>query len=288
MQTLDDKLKNEIESLEKDINSLKSVIEAIEQKMINIKELMWERESKKESSKMYKVLENEKPSTIVRSNVGDIKVDREFMEKEIHKHLDNPALRGMITTEEMLSFPKVARNVGAEYNQRRKNYTWKVKANDENVLRYGSREYEKEGKDINRLLTSYSETEYGERQDRGEQGQLRREFNDRDFLRPADESIPQNDNKANDESILRYGSREYKNNESNNIPLTQAELQRRLDINLKNIERVSSNEQKQAFLERANAIKEQAKKQHIALDSKSLKTLAKANLIKSNTNTKER
>lgn len=266
MQTLDDKLKNEIESLEKDINSLKSVIEAIEQKMMNIKELMWERESKKESSKMYKVLENEKSSTIVRSNVGDIKVDREFMEKEIHKHLDDPALRGMITTEEILSFPKVARNVEAEFEERHKNYTWKVRANDGSILAYGSREYQKDGTDINRLLTGYSKTEYGERQDRGEQGQLRQEFNDRDFLRPASASIAQN---------------------NKNIPLTQAELQRRLDINLKNIERVSSDEQKQTFLDRANAICKQAHKQHIALDSKSLQKLEGYNNKHQQSHTKE-
>ena len=71
-------------------------------------------------------------------------------------------------------------------------------------------------------------------------------------------------------------------------PLTQEELQRRLDINLNNHRRVSDEKQKQEYLVRANAIKEQAKKQHIALDSKSLKALEKANLTKSNTNTKER
>ncbi|BAM12555.1 conserved hypothetical protein [Helicobacter cinaedi PAGU611] len=48
--------------------------------------------------------------------MGNVVVDREFMEKEIHKHLNNPALRGMVTTEEMLSYPKVAKNVEAEYN----------------------------------------------------------------------------------------------------------------------------------------------------------------------------
>ena len=57
---------------------------------------------------------------------------------------------------------------------------------------------------------------------------------------------------------------------------------------LNNHRRVSDEKQKQEYLVRANAIKEQAKKQHIALDSKSLKALEKANLTKSNTNTKER
>ncbi|HFP7794537.1 TPA: hypothetical protein ACHDVH_001852, partial [Campylobacter jejuni] len=33
---------------------------------------------------------------------------------------------------------------------------------------------------------------------RGEQGQLRREFNDRDFLRPANQTIPQKDKSAKD------------------------------------------------------------------------------------------
>lgn len=183
-------LENEVKRLE---DSTKEIIQSIKERIQNLKDIAWERESKKESSKMYKVLENEKSSTIVKSNVGDVVVDREFMEKEIHKHLDNPALRGMVTTEEMLSFPKVARNVGAEYDIRTKNYTWKAKADDESIIRYGSREYKNNENNINRLLTNYSETEYGERQDRGERGQLRREFNDRNFLRPADESITQND-----------------------------------------------------------------------------------------------
>lgn len=141
---------------------------------------------------MYKVLENDKSSTIVRSNVGDVVVDREFMEKETHKHFDNPALRGMVTTEEMLSFSKVAKNVSPEYDKQHQNYTWKVKANDESVLAYGSREYVKDDKEINRLPTTYSETEYGERQDRGERGHSHRQINDPNFLRPASETIPQN------------------------------------------------------------------------------------------------
>ncbi|MBX0793961.1 hypothetical protein I7W79_00145, partial [Campylobacter jejuni] len=82
--------------------------------------------------------------------------------------------------------------------KRTNNYTWKIKANDGNIIRYGSREYIQNNENINRLLTTYSETEYGERQDRGEQGQLRREFNDRDFLRPAKQTIPQKDKSAKD------------------------------------------------------------------------------------------
>ena len=122
---------------------------------------------------MYKVLENDKPSTIVRSNMGDVVVDREFMEKEIHKHLNDPALRGMVTTEEMLSFSKVAKNVEPEYDIRTKSYTWKVKADDESVLRYGSRAYQKDNRDINRLLTAHSRTESNQRVEYSENGRTR-------------------------------------------------------------------------------------------------------------------
>nr|WP_238387002.1 hypothetical protein [Campylobacter sp. MIT 19-121] len=108
---------------------------------------------------MYKVLNDEKSHTSVKSNVGQIKVDKEFMEKEVKKHLDNPKLRGMVTTEELLSFPKVAKNVEAEYNQKNNDYTWKAKANDGNTLAYGSREYNEQ----NRLLTIHSKTEQGQR-----------------------------------------------------------------------------------------------------------------------------
>ncbi|WP_416862632.1 hypothetical protein, partial [Helicobacter ganmani] len=187
----DKELENKILELESYINEAKKSIEKCEKTIKYLKDIVWDRQSKKESSKMHKVLENTKPYTIVKSNVGDIKVDKEFMEKETKKHLNNPNLRGMVTTEEMLSFPKVAKNVDAEIDKRINNYTWRVKANDESILRYGSREYEIERKNINRLLTNHSETEYGERQGRGEQGQLRREFNDRDFLRPATNIIPQ-------------------------------------------------------------------------------------------------
>ncbi len=123
----DNDMQQQISSIEKDIKNLKktinNVIDLIEQKLIYLRELTWDRDSKKESSKMYKVLENDKPSTIVRSN--------------------------------------------------------------------GSREYQTNENNINRLLTTYSETEYEERQDRGERGQLRR-----DFLRPASSIIPQSPNNS--------------------------------------------------------------------------------------------
>ena len=185
-------LQQEIIKIESQVATIQESLDSIKEALKYLKDIAWDRDSKKESSKMYKVLENDKPSTIVRSNMGDVVVDREFMEKEIHKHLNDPALRGMVTTEEMLSFSKVAKNVEPEYDIRTKSYTWKVKADDESVLRYGSRAYQTNENNINRLLTTYSETEYGERQDRGERGQLRREFNDRDFLRPASGILPQN------------------------------------------------------------------------------------------------
>lgn len=200
----DKELENKILELESYIDEAKKSIEKCEKTIKYLKDIVWDRQSKKESSKMHKVLENTKPYTMVKSNVGDIKVDKEFMEKETKKHLNNPNLRGMVTTEEMLSFPKVAKNVDAEIDKRINNYTWRVKANDESILRYGSREYEIERKNINRLLTNHSETEYGERQGRGEQGQLRREFNDRDFLRPATNIIPQeNKNKIDFQAKLK-------------------------------------------------------------------------------------
>ncbi|WP_245945851.1 hypothetical protein [Helicobacter didelphidarum] len=112
---------------------------------------------------MYQVLEENKPSTLIKSNTGNIVVDKAFMEKESKKHLDNPKLRGMITKEELLSFPKVAKNVESEYNPLHKDYTWKVKADDGNTIVYGSREYEINGKDTNRLLTAHSKTDSDER-----------------------------------------------------------------------------------------------------------------------------
>ena len=85
-----------------------------------------------------------------------------------------------------------------------RNLNERMEFKNPNVAKYyESRESTKDNKETNRLLTNYSETEYGERQGRGEQGQLRREFNDRDFLRPADESIAQI-NAHNDENIRDF------------------------------------------------------------------------------------
>ena len=196
----DYKLRNKIMQLEKQANTLKENYEnqikeltktfekdftEISKTIQKLKDIAWDRTSKRESSSMYKVLQGEKDYTEVQSNIGNVKVDKDFMEKEINKHLDDPAKRGMVTTEEMLSFPKVAKNVEPKIDERNKKQTWRVEANDGSVLRYGSKEFNNN----KNLVTTYSETEYNERQDRGEQGQLRQEFNDRDFLRPADSKI---------------------------------------------------------------------------------------------------
>lgn len=176
-------MQDSLDSMQENLNCLKDFIR-------HLKDIAWDRDSKKESSKMYKVLENDKPSTIVRSNVGDVIVDREFMEKEIHKHLDNPALRGMVTTEEMLSFSKVAKNIEPEYNPQQQGYDWKAKTNDENIIVYGNRKYIKEDKKINRLLTAHTKTE------RGERGHSHRQISDPNFHNSVGETIPQNNNES--------------------------------------------------------------------------------------------
>ncbi|WP_299546435.1 hypothetical protein [uncultured Helicobacter sp.] len=145
------------------------------------------------------------------------------MDKEIKKHLDNPNLRGMVTTKEMLSFPKVAKGVKAEYDERYQGYTWQVKADDGNIINYGERDYG-EG---HRLLTAHSKT------GRDERGQLRREFNDRNFHNPAMSIIPQNQSytwrvKANDGNILAYGSRKYEfdNEKIHRLATTHSQTER--------------------------------------------------------------
>lgn len=185
-------LQQEITKLEAQISTMQDSLNAIKETLQNLKDIAWDKHSKKESSSMYKILQDEKESTQVKSNAGDIKVDKEFMQKQIQKHLDYPHLRGMVTTQEMLSFSKVAKNVEAEYNKENKDYTWKVKANDESILTYGSRKYAKDGKEINRLLTAHSKTERGQRQaDRVSSATY---FNDPDFRGSANENIPQNPN----------------------------------------------------------------------------------------------
>ena len=182
-------LESYVKETKKNITRAEENIKQCEKAIQALKDLAWDKQSKKESSSMYKVLKEDKTHTRVKSNVGDIKVDKNFMDKEIKKHLDNPSLRGMVTTKEMLSFPKVAKGVEAEYNKLHKSYTWKTKANDGNTIRYGSREYN----NTNRLLTAYTETGYNERQEqgRGEQGQPHHLIKDLNFLRPANDIIPQ-------------------------------------------------------------------------------------------------
>ena len=178
-------LQQEVLDLENKAKTIEETIGASKQRVQNLKDIAWDRQSKKESSQMYKVLQNEKTHTQVKSDVGNIKVDKDFMEKQTKKHLDNPNLRGMVTAEEMLSYPKVAKNVEAEYDERYQGYSWKVRANDGNIINYGERDYGKG----HRLLTVHSKT------GRDERGQLRREFNDRDFHNPANAIITQTTNK---------------------------------------------------------------------------------------------
>ncbi|EAK1991764.1 hypothetical protein BT026_08345 [Campylobacter jejuni] len=199
----DKELQKEILALENDVKQLEATINVIKKRITHLKDIAWDRQSKKESSQMYKVLKEDKTHTRVKSNVGDIKVDKDFMEKEIRKHLDNPNLRGMVTTKEMLSFPKVAKGVRVEFNAEHKDFTWKVKANDENILRYGSREYIQNNKAVNRLLTSYSQTEKGERINNSGNGQTKSAlpplFKDSNFRRPTNENIiPQQNQSVND------------------------------------------------------------------------------------------
>ena len=94
----------------------------------------------------------------------------------------------MVTTKEMLSFPKVAKGVEAKYNPQQQGYDWSVKANDGSILNYGERDFGKG----HRLLTAHSKTE------RGERGQLRQEFNDRDFHNSVENIIPQQNQSVND------------------------------------------------------------------------------------------
>lgn len=203
-QNKEQEIKKEISFLKNRVDELSKELLTIKEAITNINDIFWDKQSKKESSSMYKVLQGEKPYTEIQSDVGKVRVDGELMEK-MEKHLDNPALRGMVTTQEFLSYPKIAKNVKAEFNRLNKNYTWKVKSNDGNVLRYGSRKYVKDSENINRLLTTYSETEKGQRKINktgvGGQSQSHHLINDFTFLHPADNIIPQSTN----------------NNQSNNI-----------------------------------------------------------------------
>ena len=218
-----EQLKAKITELENYVKEAKENIQKCEKVIEALKDIVWDRKSKKESSQMYKVLKDDKAHTQVKSNVGDIKVDKDFMQKEIKKHLDNPKLRGMISTKEMLSFPKVAKNVRAEYNTEHKDFTWRVKANDGNILIYGSREYMQNIKKINRLLTAHSKTEYGERREKGGDGQTKSAlpplFNDSDFRKSTDDVIVANSKlqsqAAQGEKAMDMLRQEHEENSSN-------------------------------------------------------------------------
>ncbi len=105
------KLEAQISNTQKNLNSMQENLDSVKETLQNLKDIAWDRQSKRESSSMYKVLEGNKDSTQIQSNVRAVKVDKDFMTKETKKHLDNPSLRGMVTKDELLSFPKVARNV---------------------------------------------------------------------------------------------------------------------------------------------------------------------------------
>ena len=189
-------LQEKITDLEQDFKELEELrqkesekLQIIKSKLEFLKDLAWDKQSKKESSSMYKVLKEDKTHTMVKSEVGNIKVDKEFMEKEITKHLDNPSLRGMVTTKEMLSFPKVAKGVGADKETR--GYTWQVKANDGNILVYGSRKYQLNDEKIHRLATNHSKTERNERKaEEDRRGHPYHPiFNDLNFRKSADKEI---------------------------------------------------------------------------------------------------
>ena len=215
-------LQQEVLDLENKAKTIEETIGAIKQRVQNLKDIAWDRQSKKESSQMYKVLQNDKAHTQVKSDVGNIKVDKDFMEKQTKKHLDNPNLRGMVTTKEMLSYPKVAKNVEAEHNAKTNDYTWKVKANDGNTIVYGSREYKIDGKDTNRLLTTHTKTEENQRMaEVGGRGHPHHSiFNDFDFRKSANKEIitqKGNENQANISNL-----------ESKNQPKTPIDFQAKL------------------------------------------------------------
>ena len=186
-----EKLKQELIELEKSVDEFYI---KIKEKIQNLKDIAWDKQSKRESSSMAKVLQGNKPYTKIKTKNGKVMIDKNFMEKEKNKHLDNPNYRGAITTEELLSFPKVAKNVEPKKNLRQQGRDWKVLANDGNEIIYGERTYKNEnGKKISRLLTAHSKTE------RDERGQLHQEFNDRNFHNSvSDNIIPNSDKNSNE------------------------------------------------------------------------------------------
>ncbi|EAI5603143.1 hypothetical protein YZ47_05850 [Campylobacter upsaliensis] len=112
----------------------------------------------------------------------------------------------MVTTKEMLSFPKVAKGVEADKETR--GYTWRVKANDGNILVYGSRKYEFDNEKIHRLATTHSQTERNERKaEEDRRGHpYHPVFNDLNFRKSANEKIiSQNQIKENEREMEKTG-----------------------------------------------------------------------------------
>ena len=226
----------ELENLEQSNENAKEQIQEIKQKLEYLKDIAWDRQSKKESSQMFNVLKGRKEKTEVKSNAGSVIVDSDLMQKEVNKHLDNPNFRGMVKTQEMLSFPKVAKNIEPEKEAR--GYTWQTKANDENILIYGSRKYELNDEEVHRLATNHSKTKANERMaEEDRRGHpYHPVFNDLNFRKSANENIiPQKDDKeaqikaireATKKTSLKLGLGE---NSKNN---TNIELDKSKDIDL--------------------------------------------------------
>ena len=194
-------IQNEILNLEKDVEKAEEIIREIKKRIVKLKDIAWDKTSKKEAKDMFKVLQKEKDFINVKTNKGDVNVNQDFMEKE-KKHLDNTNLRGMITKEELLSFPKVAKNVEPEFSIKHQGNVWSVEANDGSKIVYGERTWDKQS----HLLTAHSKTERGERiyskkdnkQDRANGVSFAEQFKDRDCNSPAlSESISNNSKKSN-------------------------------------------------------------------------------------------
>ena len=60
-------LQQEVLDLENKAKTIEETIGAIKQRVQNLKDIAWDRQSKKESSQMYKVLQNEKTHTQVKA-----------------------------------------------------------------------------------------------------------------------------------------------------------------------------------------------------------------------------
>lgn len=153
----------------------------------NLSDIPWDKLSQKEASKMYSVLNNGKNSTSVKTNVGDVEVNNNFADKMHNTHLDNPNLRGMTTTEETISFPKVAKNI--EPTSGYQGNTWNANANDGSNIVYGSRDWG----DGEKLLTVHSKTGNNQR------GQYASNvspsnINDTVSIKPSNENIISNSN----------------------------------------------------------------------------------------------